>query len=129
MTNSNQTSSKGQNDSQDKHCMFQCALRKNTIFGYVNEHNMVEDTGLITWNDAVALWDKWKPEVIKQLEDNQDPEMCIWTGCENETSYHTDAFHVNRDTEIDNGDFIEIVKKVIDPSKVIMGTPLKEVKL
>lgn len=103
--------------------MFQCCLTKDTIFGYVNDIEIVEDTGLITWEEAVELWEKWRPKVVKQLEDGQNPEMAIWTGCKDTSDYHTDPFHVDRRTEVEDGRFIEVVKNVIDPTKVTMGEP------
>lgn len=109
-----------------KHCMFQCALQGYSIFGYHSGHDIVENTGLITWDEAVELWEKYKPRVIKQLEDGQNPEMYIWTGCKDTADYHTDAFHVDYSTEVENGKFFQVEKKVkaIDPSKVTMGEPV-----
>lgn len=104
--------------------MFQCALQESGIFGYTSSHDIVEDTGLITWDEAIELWNKYKPQVIQQLEDGQDPEMCIWTGCEDTIDYKTDSFHVNKSTEVKNGEFVETITKIIDPSKVTMGEPV-----
>lgn len=106
-----------------KHCMFQLWLSKEVpFFGYADGY-MVEDTDLISWEEALELWEKYKPQVMKQLNDGQNVEMCIWTGCEDNTSYGNDAFHVTINTVVKNGKFIEVVEKVIDPSKVIMGVP------
>jgi DNA topoisomerase VI subunit A len=107
-----------------KHCMFQCVLQQDGIFGYTTQHDIVEDTDLITWDEAVELWEKWKPKVVKQLEDEQSPEMVIWTGCKDNTSYRTDAFHVNYATKVANDEFIEVVEKKIDPTTVTMGEPV-----
>lgn len=107
-----------------RHCMFQCALQQDGIFGYTTQHDIVEDTDLITWDEAVELWEKYKSSVVKQLEDGQSPEMVIWTGCEDNTSYSNDAFHINQATEVENGEFIEVVKKRIDPTTITMGEPV-----
>jgi hypothetical protein len=103
--------------------MFQCWLQKTSVFGYLGGYT-VENTGLITYEEAVELWEKYKPEVMLQIEDGQSVEMAIWTGCPDEYSYANDTFHVDSDTVVENGEFIEVVKKVIDPSKVIMGEPV-----
>lgn len=109
--------------SKKKHCMFQCWLMKTSPFGY-HEGYFAEDTDLITYEQAVKLWEQYKPEVYRQLEDGQNVEMAIWTGCPDRYSYASDPFHVDSSTEIEDGEFIEVVKKVIDPSKVIMGEPV-----
>ena len=36
-----------------------------------------EDTELITEEEANKLWEKYKPQVIKELEDGDRPQMCI----------------------------------------------------
>jgi hypothetical protein len=110
--------------SKKKHCLFQCALQEESIFGYTSRHDVVEDTELITWDEAVELWEKWKPKVIAQLEDGQSPEMCIWAGCKDNTSYSNDAFHVDFSTEVERGEFVVTTRKVIDPTKVAMGEPV-----
>lgn len=102
-----------------KHCMFQYY----TTYTYINTicH---EDTGLITWEEAVGLWEKYKDQVVEEIEDDiSKPEMCIWTGCEDESDYRNDAFHVDQNTETDNGRLVEITIKEIDPTKVTMGEP------
>lgn len=105
--------------------MFQCALQKQTIFGYVNHnYDIVEDTDLVTWDEAVELWEKWKPKVVEQIKYGQSPEMVIWTACEDNTSYATDAYHVDHSTKVENDEFVERITKIIDPTKVSMGEPI-----
>ena len=104
--------------------MFQCVLHKQSIFGYSSDYDIVEDTGLITWDKALQLWEKWKPKVIAQLEDKQSPEMVIWTGCDDPSSYRNDVFHIDHRTEVENGEFVERVTNVIDPTRITMGEPI-----
>ena len=102
-----------------KHCMFQYY----TSYTYM-ETRKHEDTGLITWEEAVKLWNEYKDQVVEEIEDEiSEPEMCIWTGCENESDYRTDSFHVDKNTATENGELVEITVKVIDPSSVTMGEP------
>ena len=96
-------------------CMFQVWLVEEGIFGYYGGKT-VEDTDLITFEEAVNLWEKYKPEVIKQLEDGQSPEMAIWTDCKDNIDYRNDTYHVNQDTLVENGEFIEVVKNKIIPT-------------
>jgi hypothetical protein len=94
------------------------------LFGYLSDGEMVEDTDLITFKKAVELWNKYKLDAIRQIEDGQNVEMCIWTGCEKNTDYTTPAFHIDNHTEIDGYDFVEVVKKKIDPNHTTMGEPV-----
>ena len=99
-----------------KHCLFQCAITKESMLGYIKyDVEILEDTDLITWEEAIELWNKFKPRVIKQLEDGQSPEMVIWTGCKSNTDYRTDAYHVDQHTETENDEFVNRITKIIDP--------------
>lgn len=107
---------------QRKHCMFQYA----TSYKYMNA-KIYEDTGLITWEKALELWNKYKPQVMREIEDDySNPEMVIWTGCKDNTSYAHDAFHVDGTTPVENGEFVKVATTVIDPNKVSMGIPVFE---
>jgi hypothetical protein len=107
---------------QPKHCMFQYA----TSYKYLNT-KIYEDTDLITWEEALELWNKYKPQVISEIEDDiSNPEMVIWTGCRDNTSYSHDAFHVDSETPTKDGEFVEIKTIIIDPNKVNMGVPVFE---
>jgi molybdopterin converting factor small subunit len=102
-----------------RHCMFQYA----TAYRYLST-KIYEDTDLITWEEALELWNKYRPQVIQELEDDYSrPEMVIWTGCESSTSYSNDTFHVNEETPVRDGEFVEVITRVIDPNKVSMGEP------
>lgn len=107
-----------------KHCMFQFWAAEELPFLGYGTGKLVEDTDLITWEEAVELWQKHKPQAIRQLKDGENVEMCIWTGCDSTTDYHTDAFHIDKSTEIEGDNFIITTKKVIDPSRVAMGEPV-----
>ena len=84
-----------------------------------------ENTDLITWEEALELWNKYKLQVIRELEDDySNPEMVIWTGCKDNSSYSNDAFHIDNATQVKDGEFVEVVTNVIDPNKVVMGIPV-----
>jgi len=71
---------------------------------------IVEDTGLITEQEANDLWDKYLPEVIAGLKDDKRPQMCIWEDCSNTTDYNKVLKEIDYrdDLEIKNG---EVYKK------------------
>lgn len=70
----------------------------------------VEDTGLITEKEANDLWDKYLPEVIQRLKNDERPQMCIWGNCNSTTDYSLVVKEIDHrdDLEIKNG---EIYKK------------------
>ncbi len=102
-----------------KHCMFQY-----TTAGRFINTKIYEDTGLITWEEAIELWQKYKEQFIGELESGLRPEMAIWTGCKYNTDYHSDPYHIDYETPVENGEFFQIKKTVIDPSKATMGEPV-----
>ena len=62
-------------------------MKKTYMFQYATKSKMYEDTGLITLAEALELWHKYLPQVIKQVEENDTPQMAIWEDCANETDY------------------------------------------
>lgn len=82
---------------EKKDCMFQYA----TSYKYINT-DIYEDTDLITLSEAKALWNKYKPQFISQLQDDtSSPEMVIWTDCESSTDYATELYYADNDTKTD----------------------------
>jgi len=68
-----------------RNCMFQYA----TNFGRWTGSIIHEDTGLLTEEEAIALWDKYKAQARKEVADGYDVDMVIWVGCDSNTDYHT----------------------------------------
>jgi hypothetical protein len=88
--------------------------RKNCLFQYATKNKIIEDTDLITLNEAKKMWEKYLPDIIDRWNDSDSPEMCIWTGCDSNTSYHTAEFDIDyRDCELSEGKFYKINKKEI----------------
>lgn len=67
-----------------KNCAFQYATGDGEIY---------EDTGLITMDEADALWQKYIPVFAGHIKDGRDPEMAIWGEMTNETDYHKTISH------------------------------------
>ncbi len=50
---------------------------------------IIEDTDLITKQEALKRWKKYLPDFIYRLKEEQRPEMVIWVDCDSNTDYHT----------------------------------------
>jgi hypothetical protein len=88
---------------------------KNCLFQYAIQQEVIEDTDLITEEEAQALWEKYQ----KHIRDNWDvltsPQMCIWVDCATNTSYHTVGKEIDyRDCELDRGRFYKVEKTIIN---------------
>lgn len=67
-----------------KDCAFQYATDDGTI---------LEDTDLISRDDAEELWQKYIPTFKKHLEEGRGPEMAIWIDMATPTSYKETSAH------------------------------------
>ncbi len=87
---------------------------KNCLFQYATKTEVIEDTDLITMEESKELWNKYLPDLIDKWDEFNSPEMCIWTGCDSNTDYHTQEYDINfRDCELEKGRFYRIEKKEI----------------
>lgn len=66
---------------------------KDCMFQYATENRTYVDTDLITMDEALELFNKWKGEFKKHLENGQEPEMAIWINCADETCYGETLHH------------------------------------
>lgn len=76
-----------------KDCMFQYA----TDFRGYGGIKIYGDTGLITRKEAVGLWNKYRPQAEKEIEDGARVDLVIWINCESATDYHTRDEEYNYD--------------------------------
>jgi hypothetical protein len=86
-------------------------MEKNYMFQYAHREQVLEDTDLITKQEAEDLWDKW----ITHLKDNWDsfsrPQMCIWKNCIKNTDYSEIEKEIDyRDCELEKGRFYKVTK-------------------
>lgn len=58
---------------------------KNCMFQYATEHQVIEDTGLISMDEALALFDKYKEHFKHDLDES--PEMALWINCKDSSTY------------------------------------------
>ena len=70
---------------------------KDCMFQYATKHRILADTDLITQEEAQALFDKNKSDYINRLENDEEPEMCIWIDCGTNSSYGDTSIHWTAD--------------------------------
>lgn len=87
---------------------------KNCLFQYATRSKIIEDTELVTMDEAVALWNKYLPHVRESWDAFDSPQMCIWIECSSNTSYHTVGREIDfRDCVLENGSFYRVTKDKI----------------
>lgn len=69
-----------------KGCAFQYATGNRNIL-------ILEDTNLITREEAEVLWEKYIPIFKKHMEEDKEPEMVIWIDMKRDDDYHTTTKH------------------------------------
>lgn len=94
--------------SKKKDCAFQYAYES----GY--KTNFVEDTELITLDEAKELWEKYLPDFIYRLQRGDEPEMALWVDMKDNTDYHDTLAHANQHTETDGHRLWETKRVYID---------------
>jgi len=103
-----------QDNREIKDRLFQYATEKGCFTrGYsISSTKMYEDTDLITEKEANELWDKYYPQVVKELEDGERPQMCIWKDCDSNVDYHTVEREIDYrdDLEVKNGKIYKLSK-------------------
>ena len=98
--------------------MFQYAYDTGSHEGMYHFSNIhiPEDTGLITEKEANELWEKYYSKVVRNIEENERPQMCIWKDCKSNTDYHTVEREIDwhDDLEIKNGRIYKVKKEVTE---------------
>jgi hypothetical protein len=90
-------------------------MKKDCAFQYYIGSKCIEDTVLITREQADELWEKHKPQFIKFCEAKNeyldDAEMALWIDMKSEINYHKTAKRVNSsDVIMKNGVGYEMVR-------------------
>lgn len=87
---------------------------KKYMFQYATKNEVIEDTGLITLEEAEELWEKYLPDIKDRWDNFESPEMCIWSDCDSETDYHTQLKDIDfRDCELKGGVFYRVTRERI----------------
>jgi hypothetical protein len=83
---------------------------KDCMFQYATNSKIIENTLLITKEEALDLWSKYKKDFIKRLENEEGPEMCIWVECTDDCTYGKSIMHIDQDSHVRHGDIYNFVK-------------------
>ncbi len=84
------------------------------MFQYATKHKVIEDTGLITREEADELWEKYLPDIQRKWDEWDSPQMGIWIDCDSPTDYHTTEREIDfRDCELVNGRFYKVTREEI----------------
>lgn len=96
-----------------KDCMFQYAIAYRWI-----STDIVEDTDLITLQEARELWYKYLPDFIKHMNNRDEeasrPEMVIWIDCKDNTDYSKELAHIDWESEVDGNSVYNITRTRIN---------------
>ena len=60
---------------------------KNAMFQFYDGSKIIDDTDLITLDEAMALFNARKDAFALALDNGLDCQMCIWYGCEHDSDY------------------------------------------
>ena len=66
---------------------------KNAMFQFASKNEVFEDAGLITFEEAEAMFRDNIQKFITEFEMDREPEMCIWINCDSNTDYRQTYEH------------------------------------
>lgn len=90
-------------------------MKKDCMFQFATRQKVIEDTGLITMEEANDLWKKYLPVIKTDWNELSSPQMCIWIKCNSNTDYSTTWKDIDyRDCALENGKFYRVSKERID---------------
>jgi len=94
--------------------------KKDCRFQYATDGWMgvkiIEDTDLITREEAERLWDKYYQDAVEKLRSGDKPQMGIWINCKDDGLYNEMDEHKNidyRDCVIERGLIFRLKKELI----------------
>lgn len=89
-------------------------MKKDCMFQYATRQKIIEDTDLITFEEAKTLWEKYQDDIQSRWNDDEQPQMVVWVDCENNTNYSKAKGEIDyRDCELQNGRFYKVTKTLI----------------
>ena len=66
---------------------------KNCAFQYATSKKVIEDTSLITFDEAKNLFKKHELDFIERLKNDEKPEMAIWVNMNSSGDYNETFVH------------------------------------
>lgn len=102
--------------SKKKDCAFQFAITHGEIRTphiYIGgKVEVVEDTPLVTLEEAKQLWNKYLPKFKEAMRNEESAEMCIWSDMKEIGDYHTALYDLDtRDNIKLEDDTIYLIKE------------------
>lgn len=89
-------------------------VKKDCLFQYATKRNVIEDTELITREEADSLMFKYLDDLKINWNEFESPQLGIWINCDNNTDYHTMGVDIDfRDCELENGHFYRVKREKI----------------
>lgn len=70
---------------------------KNCMFQYATKNSVYVDTDLISMEEALDHFEKWKGKFKEHLESGLEPEMALWINCRDNSSYGETLHHWHSD--------------------------------
>ena len=70
---------------------------ENCMFQYATRHKILADTDLISLDCANKLFNKNIDDFKERLLNNEEPEMCIWINCKDNSSYGEKSIYWHSD--------------------------------
>lgn len=64
---------------------------RNCMVQYATAYRIIENTDLITLEEALKLFDKYAKDFIHDLD--EDPELVLWVDCKDNSSYGKTLHH------------------------------------
>ncbi len=90
--------------------MFQCTVDN---YGQVD---ILDDTGLITKDEAYKLWNSYFEQIKRALEEGKEADMVIWKDCVSETDYGIEEKVIDHEECIvENGHIYKVTRTEITP--------------
>jgi hypothetical protein len=88
------------------------------MFQYVSGTKIVEDTPLLSMEEAQNLWAKYERDVIYDVENEIPCQLAIWKDCRDITDYGLYELHIDsRDHEyrVADNQLVELVTIPVKP--------------
>lgn len=83
--------------------------KENCMFQYATRHRVIANTGLITSDHALELFNKNRADFIKRLSNDESPEMVIWINCNNDSHYSDSSHYWDNSLVVIDGNLYERV--------------------
>ena len=84
------------------------------MFQFATRQKVIEDTDLISLEEANKLWDKYTPKIKEEWDSLSSPQMCIWIDCNSNTDYSKVGKEIDfRDCVLEDDMFFKITKELI----------------